>query len=275
MTYFGFLLQFIGLPLVLLLILNWFDERRRKTAPDFWPARAVWLAIGLHVLLAVLYTTPWDNYLVATGVWYYDPQLISGVLLGWVPLEEYTFFILETILTGLWWWFLARRLPARGKFSPRLSLRTGSTTVLGVVWLAGLALFFSGWGPGVYLGLILAWALPPIMLQLAFGADILWHHRRLVLLAVLPLFLYLSAADSLAITSGTWTIDPDQSTGILIGKLPLEETVFFLVTVVLIGFGLTLSLARLSERRWPVRLQASLRKPLLFHAPWQVKSDGP
>ena len=275
MTYFGFLLLFIGLPLVLLLILNRFDERRRKSAPEFCPARAIWLAIGLHVLLAVLYTTPWDNYLVATGVWYYDPKLISGVLLGWVPLEEYTFFVLETLLTGFWWWFLARRLPTRGKFRPRTGLRIGSTAVLGVVWFASLSLLLSGWDPGTYLGLILAWALPPIMLQLAFGADLLWHHRRLVLLAILPLYLYLSATDSLAITSGTWTIDPGQSTGMLIGSLPVEEAIFFLVTVVLIGFGLTLSLARLSERRWPVQFRASLREPLLTNTPWQVKSDGP
>lgn len=49
-------------------------------------------ALLLHVVLAVVYTAPWDNYLVATGVWSYNPGLVTGVTLGWVPIEEYTFF---------------------------------------------------------------------------------------------------------------------------------------------------------------------------------------
>lgn len=119
-----------------------------------------------------------------------------------------------------------------------------------MVLVGGVCVLISGWNPGIYLSLILVWALPAIALQLAFGADILWHFRKLVALAILPIFLYISAADSLAISSGTWTIDPAQSTGIFIGRLPIEEAVFFLTTVMLIGFGLTLTLARASQVRW-------------------------
>ena len=260
MTYFSFLLRFIEFPLVILLILAFIDARRPRRASGFREGRAVWLAIALHVILAVLYTTPWDNYLVATGVWYYNPELISGILLGWVPLEEYTFFVLETILTGLWWWFLSRRIKTPGSFVSGKNLRIFSTLVLGLLWLVSAVVLISGWKPGVYLCLILAWALPAIMLQLAFGADILWHHRKLVLLAVLPVFLYIAATDSIAIASGTWTIDPAQSTGIMIGTLPIEEAVFFLVIVILISFGLTLSLALESQVRWSARVNQWLEK---------------
>ncbi|MEZ4642189.1 MAG: hypothetical protein R3E31_05515 [Chloroflexota bacterium] len=41
-----------------------------------------------------------------------------------------------------------------------------------------------GWQPGNYLALELGWALPYIMLQLFFGADILWRQRRLVFLGL-------------------------------------------------------------------------------------------
>ena len=41
-------------------------------------------------------------HLVATQVWWYDPQLVTGLLIGWVPIEEYLFFILQPLLTGLW-----------------------------------------------------------------------------------------------------------------------------------------------------------------------------
>ena len=61
--------------------------------------------------------------------------------------------------------------------------------------------------------------------------------------------------------SGTWTIDPGQTTGIKLGPLPLEEMVFFLMTNLLIGFGVTLMLSEESKNRARTinaRLKASL-----------------
>jgi lycopene cyclase domain-containing protein len=119
-----------------------------------------------------------------------------------------------------------------------------------LIWLASVIILVSGWQPGTYLGLELVWALPPIMLQLAFGADILLRHYRLVLLTLLPLTFYLSAMDILAIGAGTWTIDPAQSLNILLaGRLPIEEFIFFLLTNTLIVFGLTLAIASESRQR--------------------------
>ncbi|RXL60723.1 lycopene cyclase domain-containing protein, partial [Citrobacter sp. AAK_AS5] len=77
--------------------------------------------------------------------------------------------------------------------------------------MAGLALLLFGWPPGAYLSLTLVWALPPIMLQLGFGGDILRRYGGLVLLAITSLTLYLGLADFLAIGSGTWEINPAQS----------------------------------------------------------------
>ena len=88
------------------------------------------------------------------------------------------------------------------------------------------------------------------MLQLGFGADILWQNRRIVFLSIVPLTLYLSAADALAIHWGTWTIDPAQSLNIYIGNvLPLEELIFFLLTNTLITFGIILICAQASHAR--------------------------
>lgn len=122
--------------------------------------------------------------------------------------------------------------------------------MLGSVWLLSAVILGMNWQPGTYLGLILVWALPPIILQTAFGADILWHYRRLVIPSLLIPTMYLSAADSLAIQAGTWTISPTQTLGIHFpGGLPLEEFTFFLVTNMLIVFGMTLMLVRESRRR--------------------------
>ena len=260
MTYFGFLALFLGVPVLALAALARRDSRRGRRLPPAFGAFPPAAVILLHVVVALLYTTPWDNYLVATGVWWYDPELVTGITFGWVPLEEYVFFILQPILTGLWLLFAGRRLSFADESAPqphqaRPALRWSAVLVAGLIWSAALAILVARWQPGAYLALELGWALPPIILQLAFGADILWHHRRLVLLALLPPTFYLAAADAVAIGAGTWTIDPAQSLGIYLGGvLPLEEFVFFLLTNTLIVFGVTLALSRASLRRLPRRV---------------------
>ena len=125
----------------------------------------------------------------------------------------------------------------------RPRLRRNATFVAIGIWLACVVPWLAGWEAGTYLGLEVGWLGLPIILQLAVGADVLWHRRRLVAAALLPPWLYLSAADFLAIGSGTWTIDPAQTTGILLGGvLPIEEVIFFLLTNVLIVFGMVLLL---------------------------------
>ena len=71
MTYAQYLLIFLGGPLVILAALAW---RRRAVLR----ARLPWAGLLALVVVAVVYTTPWDNYLVATGVWYYNPDLVAS-----------------------------------------------------------------------------------------------------------------------------------------------------------------------------------------------------
>jgi lycopene cyclase domain-containing protein len=280
MTYFGFLLRFLVIPILVFLAVGYWDNKRNKQIHGFRNGRAVWMGIAVHVLLALVYTTPWDNYLVATGVWYYNPELVTGIVLGYVPIEEYTFFVLETILTGLWWWFLARRLspPPMGDCEALREERSGvqenfsankplvylSTCVLVSLWIVFTYLFFFGPANWTYLSILLFWALPPIVIQLLFGADILWHYRRLVFWALFVPGMYLALMDIIALKHTTWSISPAQTTGILFfGILPLEEAVFFLITNILLTFGMTLLLADVSQDRFAEikdQLQAWRRK---------------
>lgn len=251
MTYFGFLLRFLVIPILIFLAITYWDYKKNKQVHGFRSGRAVWVGIAIHVLLAVTYTTPWDNYLVASGVWYYNPDLVTGIVLGYVPIEEYTFFILETILCGLWWWFLAKHLPLPpSPFQPNKKLIYLSTSFLLILWLVFTYLFFLGDASWTYLSIILFWALPPIILQTLFGADILWQYRRLVFWGIFVPGAYLSLMDIVALTDTTWSISPTQTTGLLFfGVLPLEEVIFFFITNVLIVFGMTLLLANVSQER--------------------------
>jgi len=264
MTYFGFLLRFLIIPILVFLAITYWDNRRNRQITSFQTGRAVWIGIGIHILLAVFYTTLWDNYLVATGVWYYNPKLVTGLVIGYVPIEEYTFFVLETLLSGLWWWFLVLRLPARldyagiplntinrNEFKPSKLPVYLSTCLLALLWLLFTYLFFFGEAQWTYLSIILFWALPPIFVQLLFGADILWRYRKLVFWAIVAPATYLSVMDIIALKETTWSISTSQTMGILFfGILPLEEVVFFFVTNMLITFGMTLLLADISQKRF-------------------------
>jgi lycopene cyclase domain-containing protein len=243
MTYFGFLAIFLGLPLAGLAVLTWHDARRGLVLPLAWRSAPVWLVLAVHVALAVLWTTPWDNYLVATRVWYYDPARVSGLRLGWVPIEEYSFFVLQTILAGAWLLWLVRHLPPVPITRRPAGLRLLAAGLGVALWLSAALTLALGWEPGTYLALICVWLLPPVILQLAVGADllaVLWPH---VCLGITVPALFLSTADAFALGVGVWTIDPAQSTGLRVGSLPIEEFFFFAITNMLIVFGMTLMLA--------------------------------
>jgi lycopene cyclase domain-containing protein len=249
-TYFGLLATLIVPPALALMILvprdawRWLVKRQGQV--EWLP----YLAIGVHIVIALVYTTPWDNYLVATKVWWYNPNLVTGITLGWVPIEEYTFFIVQTLLTGLWTLALRRfGFKARPRVASSKAIRQWASIGVLILWLASTLALVLGWRPGTYLTLILSWALIPVLIQLAFGADILLAEwRRLIPIIAVPT-LYLWLVDALAIESGTWTIDPAQTTGIKLGPLPMEEMLFFLMTNVIISFGITLMLSGERKQR--------------------------
>ena len=133
MTYFGVLWQFIGPPLVILAVIAVYDLARGKRMPSHyrtWPAWAVFVG---HIAIALVYTTPWDNYLVATRVWWYEPSLVTGITWGWVPIEEYTFFVVQTMVAGLWLMAVIRRLRAPERLCVQRSALRWSTTAIGAI----------------------------------------------------------------------------------------------------------------------------------------------
>jgi lycopene beta-cyclase len=231
MTYLGFHAVFVLPPLVLLAVLV---ARRR----DRLPRRAAW-ALPALAAIAIVYTTPWDNYLVWRGVWGYGEDRVIGTL-GYVPVEEYLFFILQPLLTGLWLYLLLADAPPAPAPSPGSRARTMGLAVWAAVSAAGgLALLTES---GTYLGLILVWAGPVLALQWAYGGGVLAAQRRTLAAAVAVPTLYLWAADAVAIRAGVWHIAERYTVGLRPGGLPVEEAAFFLVTNLLVVKGLLLLL---------------------------------
>lgn len=249
MTYLQFHLAFTLLPLLLLGLVTWRAWLRGRVG------RAALVALALHVLLALAYTTPWDNYLVARGVWGYGENRVLFTL-GWVPFEEYLFFVIQTLLTGFWVLLLQRRLPATDTV-PYAKTSVRSRVVGALLWLglAASGVLALGTEGGTYYGLITAWAAPILALQWGIGGDLLLARWRLLLPSFALPTLYLWFADRLALGAGIWWISPELSSGLHVFGLPLEEALFFLLTNLLVVFGMMLAL----EPAVLLRLQALRR----------------
>lgn len=254
MSYFGFLLLFLILPIALLSAGLWKVRQRHHSLPPNWNRYPSWVAIVLLAGIALCYTAPWDNYLVANGVWVYARHLVSGVVIGWVPVEEYLFFLLQPVLTGLCLLWTAHVIPtdaedtSSNKKTPIVVVGGLGLVIIG--WAIAFVILFKGWQTGTYLALQWIWALPPIALQIYIGKDLLWQARRPLILTILAMTIYLSVADAIAIQCGIWSINPDTSLSILLGGvLPLEEALFFLQTNVLLVCGIHLFLNPLAHER--------------------------
>lgn len=254
MTYSRFLAGFVLLPIVIFLAWWFFYQRANKGRSENNMAFPIGSSFFLLAAIAVVYTTPWDNYLVAAGVWWYNPSLVLGIIFGWVPIEEYLFFAMQPILGGFFLLLLLSRRSMRVKKAKlNNKIRKWSLPFVLTIWVLALVYLIADKPSATYLALELIWALPVIILQLLFGADILWRHRRVLLTTVFALTIYLSLADAFAIQSGVWTINPGQSLGLLIGGiLPVEEFVFFLLTNIMVALGFLLVWSPESHSRMAV-----------------------
>lgn len=225
MSYLEFHFVFILPALILTTAAAW--SRGAVTARDcFW--------LGVMVVLAVIYTTPWDNYLVATGVWDYGTDRVIGTI-GWVPIEEYLFFVLQPLLTGMWYFTI--RGPVADTTAPSSAGRVGLIIALAMIVAGAVALTTE---QGRYLGLIVLWAAPVVLLQWGVGASYLWAHRGEVLLGIGIPTVYLWICDRIAIGLGIWEISSKHTTGWHLFGLPIEEAVFFLMTNLMVVQGLAL-----------------------------------
>ncbi len=124
---------------------------------------------GLQV--AVVSTVPWDSYLIHREIWTYPPDAVMGLLLFSIPVEEVFFMAIQTYTTAMIYILLnksvlhpAYLLPASAANSAaaRTTRATGQI-LLALVIGAGVAMVYAG-QKATYLGLILVWAGPFILL---------------------------------------------------------------------------------------------------------------
>lgn len=191
--------------------------------------------------LALVYTTPWDNYIIYFKAWWYRKDAVIGTI-GYVPIEEYCFFIIQTILSALWTSFCSRwtlnalylQNTSRVNF---YAIRYAVITIL-------VGLMITGWTYAIpatktfYMGSIIWWTLfVVIVLWYISGPYVVKRYRETLISILLP-SLYLCYVDLIALRAQVWHINEATSLEIFLVKdLPLEEITFFFLTNIIVAMG--------------------------------------
>lgn len=236
-TYLQFHAAFLVPAVMLMVALSFVSRTRvREAVWRLGAGRSYWGGVAVVTAIALVYTVPWDNYLVARGVWSYGEGTTLATL-GHAPVGEYLFILVQPWLTALWLSHLS--LPASWPAADRpVGDRVVAVGLAAGVGVAGWHLL--GTDSTYYLGAILAWAAPVLALQWAVGAPQLLARRRLVGLGTLVPTAYLCVADRVAIEYGIWMLSERYTTGVEVAGLPVEEALFFLVTNLFVVQGLVL-----------------------------------
>jgi len=183
-------------------------------------------------VIALVYTTPWDNYLIMENIWSYPAGVVLATV-GYVPIEEYGFMVMQTMLAGVLWSLVSSKINVSGL--------TPSVKGILVSLIPGLVgAYCLSHESGTYAGLILVWAFPPLALQWGLGLQALLTSAKMWMPIWVGLTLYLCLADAFAISEGIWTITSTTRSGIEMGILPIEEALFFALTNLFVLQGLCL-----------------------------------
>ncbi|KAM0789930.1 hypothetical protein ACM66B_006770 [Microbotryomycetes sp. NB124-2] len=215
----------------------WAGWRRFRTRRDLFKTTAL-------CAIAITSTIPWDSYLIRNKIWSYPDTSIIGPTLLAIPLEEVFFFFIQTYITASLYTIVTKpvihalHLPRNQKQAKRaVTVRlVGGATLLAIAAYA-----YQNIGTGrawTYMCLIVAWAFPFLALLWAVASShilSLWKH---VMLTVSVPTIYLWVCDSCALRRGTWVIEQGTKLGLAAYGLEIEEAVFFLLTNMLVVFGM-------------------------------------
>jgi len=229
MTYLRFHLIF-NLPLLILLV--------ALNEPVPWTV-GEGEALGLVLLAVMIFATPWDNLAVKWGFWDFPREKYS-LRIGYVPVEEYAFFLLPCV---------SMMLAVRALFRFFPDWQTGQEIGIGKGTLICLAASVIPWtlvafqlrwlrrkaGPRVNYAIHLTWFLPVIYAQWILAPPLLLGHAGLLALVTTAFGIYYTLADLVAVRAGIWFFDEKQITGLKLGGiLPWEEIAFFFLTPLLV-----------------------------------------
>jgi len=74
-----------------------------------------WRRLCFTVVALLLLTAVFDNFIIASGIVAYDPSLLSGVFIGFAPIEDFAYSLMAAVLIPMTWWWLGSRQAQKQK----------------------------------------------------------------------------------------------------------------------------------------------------------------
>jgi lycopene cyclase domain-containing protein len=193
--------------------------------------------IVILVLIAYVYTIPWDNFMISVETWWYGDIVWNTII--YAPVGEYLFFGIQTIIAGLYLYYLDFN-PIPKETDLRLKIRIGGFLLIMLPFIFTFYLTIFGPNYLFYGSSIIAWTSPVIAIQWLVGGSYIIREWRKILYSIVPPTIYMWFIDGLAIYSGLWTISSQKTVGVSVGPLPVEEMLFFLSANIMTVFGMVL-----------------------------------
>ena len=179
MTYLRFHLIF-NLPLLIVLA--------ALTGPVPWTTEEA-EAFGLVLLAVMIFTTPWDNLAAKWGIWGFPREKYS-LRIGYLPVEEYAFFLLQSANVML-------ALRALLHFFP--DWQTGQETEIGTWTLVCLAASVIPW---IFIAMNLVWLRRKVGPRVNYANHLAWFLPMIYAQWILAPPLFLGHAGLLALVTG-------------------------------------------------------------------------
>jgi lycopene beta-cyclase len=191
------------------------------------------------VMIVMAFTSPWDNWAVKKGIWDFPPKRI-WFRIGYLPIEEYIFFVWQTlnVILSVRWFMLTFPSWRTGILTPVGPVQGGLLLIIIIIWVSkGLRM---DWRPvserNWYAWHLLFWFVPVIFLQWAIAGLLFWHYAPVLLGATLWWGTYYTLADWVAVRQKVWYFDRRKINSWRLAKvLPWEEIAFFYLTSLLVA----------------------------------------
>lgn len=221
--------------------------------------------IAVVSAIAVIYTTPWDNFMVYKGVWTFSANRVL-MFIGYAPVEEYMFFVLQTVLTGLWTLLCVRwRTPCTCFNYDRRSYQLIRWIPIVPLVAATVVCYWTAvpGRPTFYLCCLLYWICPVLVFLWYNVGNYTVRMLGSSSVAVAVPTVYLCWVDKISIEDGVWSINESDSLGMFTDHLPIEEALFFMI----VNITVVLAMNSYDKARGMIETYTSAF-PLRFSVSW-------
>ncbi|MBS2096920.1 lycopene cyclase domain-containing protein [Carboxylicivirga linearis] len=166
----------------------------------------------------------WDYLFTEAGIWGFNPDYLTGIYLGNLPIEEILFFICIPYAV-VFTYFAIQYLFAKNWLTPKVHFITG----LLVVVFISIGLYFYN---RLYTTITLISTGIYLLVLLVKRKDISWIYFSYLL--IIPFFLA-----SNGVLTGSWIDEPivwynnAENMGLRIGTIPIEDSVYGFLLVLM------------------------------------------